>query len=113
MLLQSQPNFGGSFSTTGASHSSRMRAKTCFRYRYPHAPNEAIFVANSWNFETTANKNVLAVNYTDIAVELSARIALRLRNLKPMIRRLAGEVERQIVELRSTTATSPYIIHLT
>ena len=27
MLLQSHPNFGGSFSTTGASHNSRMRAK--------------------------------------------------------------------------------------
>ena len=66
-------------------------------------------MANNWNFETTANKNVLAVDYTDIAVELSARIALRLRNLKPMVRRLAGEVERQIVELRSTTATSPYM----
>src|ERR1700730_7304168 len=102
MLLQSQPNFGGSFSTTGASHSSRMRA-TLASDTDTHTPQmKAIFVANSWNFETTANKNVFAVDYTDIAVELSARLALRLRNLKPMIRRLAGEVERQIVELRST-----------
>src|SRR5262249_55138979 len=65
----------------------------------------------NWNFKATANEYVIAVDDTNVAVKLGARAALRLGNLKPMIRRLGGEAKGQNVELPTATATSPDVIH--
>ena len=98
---------------------SRLRAlpivQGCVRnfpgYGCPYTPHKTIFQADDGNFETATNEDVLAIDHADIAVKPGAAFALRFRNAKPVIGRLAGKVERQGIELFSATSAGPGMVH--
>ncbi len=85
--------------------------KTFPGHRYPYTPDKLIVTADNGNFKTAANEDILVVDYTEIAVKLSAMSAFQFGNVKPVIWCLAGEVKRQSVELPAATAASPGVIH--